>query len=229
MLPVFWRVEKNFATNFEPFFWRPRKEGYERNTGVTDLTEIDLLQAAQCGDLEAFDDLQRRLEPPLERFVTRLVGSLMLAEDILQDVFLALYLNLKAINPPEKLRPYVFRMARNRCYDEFRRWERQPIMSIEDEPVEMWLSFTTYDEQTRPDELTHWMLLYLEVQGAMDQLPDLQRETLMLYSEENLSYAEISEVMNTSLGTVKSRLFHAKQGLRRLLHPDTVQAIEGDL
>lgn len=196
---------------------------------MTDSSELDLLQAAQCGDLEAFDALQQRLEPPLGRFVSRLVGSVMLAEDILQEAFLALYLNLKQINPPEKLRPYLFRIARNRCYDEFRRWERQPILSMEDEPAEMWLSFTAHEPHSRPDELTHWMLLYWEVQQAIDQLPDPQRETLLLFSEENLSYAEIAEVMNTSLGTVKSRLFHAKQTLRRLVHPETIQAIEGDL
>ena len=60
----------------------------------------------------------------------------------------------------------------------------------------------------------------------MERLPELQRQALILFSEEGLSYNEIAEAMDTSIGTVKSRLFHAKQGLRRLLRPDTLQALD---
>lgn len=195
---------------------------------MTDPNEVELLIAAQAGDVDAFEDLQIILEPPLLRYVRRMTGAVGVEEDIVQEVFLSLYLNLRVIDPPENLRPYVFRMARNRCYDEFRRWGRQETVSLDDEPVQIWVSFHTQDDHARPDDLTHWMLLYLEVQEAIDSLPEVQRETLILFSEEHLSYAEIAEVMNTNIGTVKSRLFHAKQNLRRLLHPETIRAIEED-
>jgi len=188
--------------------------------------EADLLKAAQNGDLDAFDDLQRRLEPMIKRFVRRLTGATNIEDDIVQDVFMSLYMNMSKIDPPEKLRPYVYRMARNRCYDEFRRWERRQELSLDDEPTQMWVSFNQQSE--RPDELTHWLLLLMEVQDAMQELPENQREALILFSEEQLSYAEIADVTNTSLGTVKSRIYHAKQNLRRIVHPDTLKAIESE-
>lgn len=188
------------------------------------LTDVELLCAAQTGDTLAYEELQERLEPPIRRYVRRLVG--VADEDIIQDVFIALYFHLGDINPPEKLRPYVYRIARNRCYDEFRRWERNPTVSLDDEPMQLWVSYAHPEAGGKPDELTHWMLLYLEVQEAIARLPENQRDALVLFSEENLSYAEIAEVMQTTLGTIKSRLYHAKQNLRRMVRPETLQAIE---
>ena len=193
---------------------------------LSDETEQKLLLAAQEGDMDAYDALQIRLEPPVKRYVRRLTGAVSVEDDIVQDVFLSLFLHLKDIDPPEKLRPYVFRMARNRCYDEFRRWERQQTFSLDEEPVQLWVSFSASTNGSKPDELTHWMLLYMEVQEAMEQLTENQREALILFSEENLSYAEIAAITDTSIGTVKSRLFHAKQNLRRLLRAETLTAIE---
>jgi RNA polymerase sigma-70 factor (ECF subfamily) len=194
-------------------------------TTLGDPLEIQWLKEAQQGDPDAFEQLQYRLEPQIKHFIRRLTNvDDDMVEDLAQDVFISLYLHLREIDPPEKLRPYVFRIARNRCWDELRRRGRRQTLSLDDEPVEMWVSFT--DTTNKPDDLTHWMLLYMEVQEAMEELPELQRQALILYSEENLSYAEIAEVMETNVGTIKSRLYHAKQTLRRLLRPETLQAIE---
>jgi transposase len=69
------------------------------------------------------------------------------------------------------------------------------------------------------------MLLALEVREAMDQLPESQRQTLILYSEEGLSYTEIADIMDVSIGTVKSRLFYAKKNLRGLIRPATLDVL----
>lgn len=191
------------------------------------MTEHELFLQAQAGDIEAFEDLRERLYTPVRRFVRRLIGMHDAEDDIIQDVFIALYYNLHRINSEDSMRPYLFRMVRNRCYDELRRRGRYDVLSLDDEPVQMWVSLVK-QSASKPEELTHWMLLYLEVQEAMEQLPELQRQALILYSEENLSYAEIAEVMDVNIGTVKSRLYHAKQNLRRLLHPDTLRAVESD-
>jgi RNA polymerase sigma-70 factor (ECF subfamily) len=198
---------------------------------MSDPDETRLLCQAQAGDMEAFADLQARLDPALKRFVRRLTGDIGLEDDLLQDVWLAFYLNLAKIDPPT-LRAYLFRMARNRAYDEFRRWGRREeyaLFSLDEDEHPLWLSFTSQDPGQKPDELVHWMLLYLEVQEAIDSLPETQREALILCLEGNLSYAEIAQITHSPLGTVKSRLFHAKQALRRRLRPETIQAIEESL
>jgi len=190
--------------------------------------ELALLIAAQDGDMEAYEDLQLLLEPDLRRYVRRLINGADAEDDILQEVFISFYTNLHRIQPPDNLRPYLFRIARNRCYDEFRRWGRKELVSLDDEPVQLRVAFTEAHHQPKPDDLTHWMLLQLEVREAIDRLPDAQREALILYSEESLSYAEIATIMDCSVGTVKSRLFHARKSLRGLLRPETIEVLDDE-
>lgn len=188
-----------------------------------DLSEPDLLRQAQTGDMEAFAELQTRLDAPLRRFAWRLIGTHDALDDIVQDSLIALYLNLDRISPAEHLRAYVFRIVRNRCYDLLRRQGRYEITSLDGPPEESPFGYNDPPaDDPPPDEATHWLLLQLEVQAAMDRLPEQQRQTLILYADEGLSYQEIAETMGCSIGTVKSRLFYAKQGLRKLLNPDTL-------
>lgn len=192
------------------------------------MTEHELLLLAQDGDEGAFEQLHASLVPGIGRFVRRLIGDGQEAEDVVQDTMMALYLNLNRIEPVEKLRPYVYRIARNRCYDILRRSQRYDEVSIDedDDPLRVRVSFEIADDRaTPPDELAHWLLLQLEVREAMDSLPELQRQTLILFADEGLTYAEIAEVMGVNIGTIKSRLFHAKRTLRARLKPETLAAI----
>ncbi|QPC83879.1 RNA polymerase sigma factor [Phototrophicus methaneseepsis] len=193
---------------------------------MTDDLEQDLLREAQGGDMTAYEDLQLLLEPEIRRYVRRMVNNPYVEDDIMQDVFIRFYMNMHNIDPVSSLRPYIFRIARNRCYDEFRRYGRTDEMSLDDEPIQMRVSFTEAHRVPKPDDITHWMLLQLEVREAIDNLPETQREALILYSEEQMSYAEIAEIMDCSIGTVKSRLYYAKKNLRGLLRPETVDVLD---
>ncbi|MGB7337559.1 MAG: RNA polymerase sigma factor [Phototrophicaceae bacterium] len=187
-----------------------------------------LLEAAQEGDMDSYEELQILLEPDIRRFVRRKINDPYTVDDVIQDVFIAFYQNIHRINPVENLRPYIFRIARNKCYDDLRKLQRNEDVSLDDEPVRMRVSFTEAAHQPKPDDLTHWMLLHMEVQSAMNQLPDNQREALVLYSEEQMTYAEIADIMDCSIGTVKSRLYYAKKNLRGLMNPETVGVIDSE-
>jgi RNA polymerase sigma-70 factor (ECF subfamily) len=196
---------------------------------LANASETELVQRAQTGDHDAFAELQSRLDSPIRRFVWRLIGTHPEEDDIVQDSLIALYLNLDRIDPPENLRPYLFRIIRNRCYDLLRKRRRFEHVSLDEEPVESWVSLNEPPlTGSQPEEVTHWLLLNLEVQTAMERLPELQRETLILYSEENMSYNEIAEAMDCSIGTVKSRLFYAKKMLRQLISPETLTLLESE-
>lgn len=206
--------------------------------GATDIVldhppEQTLLLVVQGGDSEAFQPLQDALEPSVRRFVRRLIGSSDAEDDIVQDVFIALFRNIERIEPVEKLRPYLFRIVRNRCYDELRRQRRFEAVSLDDEPdfsasPIFQETVALPDGATPPEETAHWLLLSVQVREAIDRLPEMQRQVLILFCEEDLSYGEIAEVMNTSVGTVKSRLHYAKRALRGLLRPDTLHALEAE-
>lgn len=193
---------------------------------VQDLTEW--LALAQGGDPAAFEALYLTLEPDVARFVRRLMRDDPASADIVQETFLTLYIHLADIDPPAKLRPYVFRVARNACYDVMRQWGRRPGMSIDDDGAEDRIAFDLRDDAGAPEEVTHWLLLGLEVRQVIDRLPELQRQTLILFCEEEMSHAEIAEIMGVSVGTVKSRLFHAKKTLRGLVRPEVLLAIQAE-
>lgn len=190
--------------------------------------EEQLLSAAQDGDQDAYADLQLLLEADIRRYVRGKINDPYTVDDVVQETFLAFYQNLHRIDPLSNLRPYLFRIARNKCYDDLRRLERNEDISLDDDPVRMRVSFTEAHHQPKPDDLTHWMLLHLEVQEAMMQLPDSQREALQLYSEEQMTYAEIAEIMECSVGTVKSRLYYAKKNLRGYLRAETIAVLDDE-
>ncbi|GIL09428.1 MAG: RNA polymerase subunit sigma-24 [Chloroflexota bacterium] len=194
------------------------------------LSEDELLVLAQAGDDVAYGALVLKLESPVRRFAHRLIGQSWAEDDIVQDVFMSLLQHLDRVDPARGVRPYIFRMVRNRCYDELRRQGRYETVPIDDEPAEDGGTVATLEApDSQPDDAAHWLMLQLEVREAMEALPEPQRQALILFAEEELSYAEIAEVLGTNIGTVKSRLFHAKKALRRLLRPETVQAIETGL
>lgn len=184
------------------------------------------LLAAQNGDSGAFEALYLALEPDVARFVRRLLRDDPIAADVVQETFISLYIHLAEIDPPAKLRPFVFRVARNAAYDVMRQWGRRPGVSMDDDGAEDRIAYYARDEAAAPEEVTHWLLLGLEVREAIDRLPELQRQTLILFCEEEMSHAEIAEVMRTSVGTVKSRLFHAKKSLRGLVRPEVLLALQ---
>ena len=188
-----------------------------------EIYEHLLLETAQEGDIEAYEELQLLLEPDIRRFVQRKIYDPYTVDDVTQEVFLSFYQNMHRIDPVENLRPYIFRIARNKCYDDLRKFQRDENISLDDEPVRARVSFTEAGNQPKPDDLTHWMLLHMEVQEAIAQLPETQHETLVLYSEEQMTYAEIADIMDCSIGTVKSRLYYAKKNLRGLMNPETLK------
>jgi RNA polymerase sigma-70 factor (ECF subfamily) len=188
--------------------------------------EPELLRRAQAGDRASFDRLRAALSPVMRRFVRRLIGRTDEAEEILQDAFVALFMNLDRLAPPENVRPFLFRIIRNRCYDELRRRGRFVWMGLDGA-----LGATggpagfLRDHRPLPEDETHWAFLFVEVRQAIDHLPELQRQTLILYFEDDLSYAQIAATMATDIGTVKSRLFHARKNLSARLRPETLEAL----
>ncbi|GIP37959.1 hypothetical protein J31TS4_12390 [Paenibacillus sp. J31TS4] len=174
-----------------------------------------LYRLAKRGDKEALQDLLRSLMPDAARFVRRLLPGSGSVEEIVQDASLALYRNLGKVDSAEMVRPYLFRIIRNLCYDELRRRGRFAIVSL-DEAGSDWLEKTS-DGVLSPAERIEADCEYSELREAIFRLPEAQRQTLILYSYEEFSYAQIAACMRTDIGTVKSRLHYARKQLRKEL------------
>lgn len=196
------------------------------------LDESDLLRALQAGDDDAFVLIMQRLENPLRRYVRRLIGDTDAGDDIMQDVFFTLYRKCDHVDASRGLRPWLFRVARNRCYDELRRQGRFQSVSLDaDDDADgqtFSLAETLPDPSAPTEELAHWLFMQMIVREAMERLPENQRQALILYAEEQMSYAEIAVATNTNPGTVRSRLSHARKTLRRLVPPWVLAALASD-
>jgi RNA polymerase sigma-70 factor, ECF subfamily len=193
---------------------------------VSESEEQNLFTRAREGDRKAFDTLHLRLTSPMQRFVRRLIGQNPAAEDILREAFLALYRNLDRLPAVESLRPFLYRVVRNLCYSELRRSGRFSVVSLDALTGQENATAASLPDKGLPlDEQVHWLLLCAEVQNAIDRLPEMHRQTMILYCEEDLTYTQIAEAMATDIGTVKSRLHYARKHLIRILRPETVESL----
>jgi RNA polymerase sigma-70 factor, ECF subfamily len=162
-------------------------------------TDPALIKAAAGGDLVAFEQLVRDHQQPVWRFLRRLLGDDGLAEDVAQETFVRLYRRLSSYTFESKFSTWLFQIARNAGIDELRRRERQARVAAsvsQQQPASV----------PPPD-------LHAELQAALDSLPDDLREAILLVEVLGLRYREAGAVLGIPEGTVKSRVFHARQKL----------------
>jgi RNA polymerase sigma-70 factor, ECF subfamily len=179
------------------------------------MTDERLLEQAASGDETAFAVIYERHRGLVFRFAYRLSQSREVAEEITHDCFLSLIKEPQRFKTQEQrasLRTYLCAAARNLA---FKRLRRAGAETAIDDLSEQ-LAATASQEPLR-------LLLDAEVseavRKAINELPPLQREALILFEYEELSLAEIAEVAGADVGTVKSRLHRARQRLRILLAP----------
>jgi RNA polymerase sigma-70 factor (ECF subfamily) len=175
------------------------------------MTDEELLTDAGRGNEAAFLELYERHRDAVYRFAFRLLGTVETAEDVAHDCFLSLIQHPERFDPTRaELRTYLFASARNLALKHFRRIRHDATPDeIPDEPI------VTREWQPL-DKLLNEEISLL-VQQAIARLPHLQREALVLYEYEECSLAVISEVVGADVGTVKARIYRARQGLKRLL------------
>ena len=174
-------------------------------------TDEQLLEEAANGNTAAFQILYERYRDPIFRFAYRLLGSAEAAEDVAHDCFLSLIKEPGRYDSTRaSLRTYLYAAARNLAAKRYHTLGRETaIDELVDEPQ------TT--ERSEPIRRVLDNELAGEVERAIAELPPLQREALVLFEYEDLSLAEIAAVVGADSGTVKGRLFRARERLRTRL------------
>jgi len=178
------------------------------------MTDERLLKRASRGDEAAFLLLYERHRDAVFRFAYRLLGSTWLAEHVAHDCFLSLIKQPEHFDPARavQLRTYLYAAARNLAMKHFRRQGHEVMVEeLTEEP--------RVPEAHEPLRQLLDEELSLEVRRAIDGLPPLQREALILFEYEELTLAEIASVVGADTGTVKARLHRARQRLKRSLAP----------
>jgi RNA polymerase sigma-70 factor (ECF subfamily) len=179
------------------------------------MDEQQQIEAAQRGNLGAFNDLVTAYESRVYNLCYRMLGQADAAADATQDTFLSAYQAIGRFRGGS-FKAWVLRIAANACYDQLRRRQRRPTQSLDammddpDNPVD----FPSHDRSTDPENRALSNELSREITRALADLPEDQRLALVLADIQGLSYEEIATVTHTSLGTVKSRISRARFKLR---------------
>jgi RNA polymerase sigma-70 factor (ECF subfamily) len=177
-----------------------------------EFTDEALLRAARGGNEASFLALYERHHAPMFRFACRLLGSAHAAEDAVHDCFVELIERPGFDAARGPLRNYLYGAVRHRAHRQFRRAGREVELG---EDAEVRAGAESDEPLTRllGEELGE------VVRAAIQSLPPLQREALVLYEYEELSLAEIAEIVSTDVGTIKGRLWRARSNLRKQLAP----------
>jgi len=179
------------------------------------MDERELIEQSQAGDIEAFNQLVEQYQNIVYSVSLRMIGSAETAEDITQDTFLAAY---KAIGKFRggSFKSWIIRIATNSCHDKMRVARRASVTSLDDMFQELG-DFIPDNDAESPEDYALRGELSRFLNKGLARLPEDQRLVIILCDIQGLTYEEISQVTNSSLGTVKSRLNRGRAGLRDYL------------
>ncbi len=171
-------------------------------------TDEELAARAVEGDQEAFGALVERYGAKLKRYGRKFLRDPEDIEDLVQEVFIRAYRNLRGFDTGLRFSPWIYRIAHNTFVNELRRRSRAPFFSIDFDTL---LTHPVAEEGAQ-DHAEKREAKELADAG-LGELSPKYREILLLYYEEGLSYKEIADVLTVPVGTVSVRLKRAKESL----------------
>ena len=180
-----------------------------------------LVERAQTGDIKAFEHLFGKYQRKLGRLLSRFVHDHAEIEDVTQETFLKAYRALPAFRGESAFYTWLYRIgintAKNALMAKGRRVPTSTKFDVDDaEPLED--AEILHDINT-PERLLHSKQIGETVHAAMESLPEELRNAIVLREIEGLSYEEIAEEMDCPIGTVRSRIFRAREAVADKLRP----------
>ena len=183
-----------------------------------------LVERVQAGDKKAFDLLVSKYHQRVIRLISRLVRNPAEVEDIAQEAFIKAYRSIGQFRGDSAFYSWLYRIAVNSAKNALMASNRRPIpmsdlmKSDENEEGEAWPVESAIDFQT-PEALLASRQVAQTVDAAIESLAEDLRTAIMLREIEGLTYEEIAEAMNCPIGTVRSRIFRARETIAKQLRP----------
>ncbi len=192
-------------------------EAISPNTGqnatrtMTARDERTLIEQIQKGDRQAFERLLDAYETRVYRLALRYTDSVPDAEDVTQEIFLAIYRSIGSFRGQSALSTWIYRVAMNHCL-EFRRKRKWETVPLNEE-----LLLTSSDWRDDPVLSADHGELSERMEEAIRRLSHVHRDVILLHEFQGLTYQEVAAALDVPVGTVKSRLSNALRRLRELL------------
>ena len=178
--------------------------------GTQNPAEGGLVAAAKEGDQKAFGTLVNQYAGVVRRVARSILGNDFDADDAAQDAFLLAWRNLDRFDPERPFRPWLMRIVVNAATDLYRRRKVRHAGALPD---------TLQDRAAGPDRETDRALLRERLSAALGELSERHRAAITMFDGEGYSHADIAEIMDVPVGTVRSLVFHARRALRKALAP----------
>ncbi|MGF1459960.1 MAG: sigma-70 family RNA polymerase sigma factor [Leptolyngbyaceae cyanobacterium] len=195
-----------------------------RSDSPSQLSSYDLIQRCRDQrrpDKAAFAELVKRYQSYVERLLYHLAPDWSDRADLTQEVWIRVYRNLYKLQTVERFKSWLGRITTNLFYDELRKRKRHQSPLSLDAPRMLSdgeMEWEVPSDAPNPVDTLMTQEFYAELEQAIASLPEVFRTTIVLREIQGLSYEEIAEITNTSLGTVKSRIARARQRLQQELN-----------
>jgi RNA polymerase sigma-70 factor, ECF subfamily len=188
------------------------------------LADGELVSTAVAGREASFEELVRRYQRPIASYVYRMVGDYDAALDLTQEVFIKVYNSLARYRSEFKFSTWIYKIAHNAAIDHLRRYSvREQILSTESDGTRPEVAIES--RRLSPEQESEREERRSEIESVVQTLPAAYRELIVLRHSHDLSYDEIAEVTGLPLGTVKNRLFRAREAMRdSLIHRGITRA-----
>ena len=177
-------------------------------------TDRDLVATAISGIEGSFEELVRRYQRPISAYVYRMVGDYDSALDLTQEIFIKVYSSLSRYRAEFKFSTWIYKIAHNSAVDHLRRTatrEQSLINGNDGDNFELPIE----SGRPNPEQESERKERRIEIEGVVRTLPSHYRELIILRHSQDLTYEEIVEVTGLPLGTVKNRLFRAREMMRQ--------------
>ncbi len=181
---------------------------------VAAFTDRDLVATAVSGTEGSFEELVRRYQRPISAYVYRMVGNYESALDLTQEIFIKVYNSLDRYRSEFKFSTWIYKIAHNAAVDHLRRTatrEQPLVVGAEGEQFDLPIE----SGRLSPEQESEQRERRVEIETVVRALPSNYRELIILRHSQDLSYEEIVEVTGLPLGTVKNRLFRAREMMRQ--------------
>ena len=180
---------------------------------LTAANDRDLVATAISGVEGSFEELVRRYQRPISAYVYRMVGNYESALDLTQEIFIKVYSSLRRYRAEFKFSTWIYKIAHNAAVDHLRRTSTRE-QSLWWEPRAINLIYPIECGRPTPEQESERKERRGEIESVVRALPSNYRELIVLRHSRDLSYEEIVEVTGLPLGTVKNRLFRAREMMR---------------
>ena len=185
-----------------------------------DESDQQLVERVQAGDKAAFDVLVRKYQHRVLKLVGRFVSDAAEAEDVAQEAFLKAYRALASFRGDSAFYTWLYRIAINTAKNALVSNRRRPVdFDLDLQDPEQYDRHARLKEGDTPEGVLLTEEIRSVVEKAMEQLPEDLRTAIVLRELEGLSYEEIAEAMDCPVGTVRSRIFRAREAIDKKLKP----------